>query len=164
MSASLIGRLGSSAFRLSNIALIERCLLWVISCRDSRRPARPLWAKTGPRVQRRKSAAAACSFLITRSDATFGPAVIGRALAEPGKALMVEPQIRYDDGAGYERYMGYWSQLAGETFLDWLAPPPGLRWIDIGCGTGAFTELLVKRCAPAVVQETYRKDLIGHAM
>jgi SAM-dependent methyltransferase len=65
---------------------------------------------------------------------------------------MVEPQIRYDDGAGYERYMGYWSRLAGETFLDWLAPPPGLRWIDIGCGTGAFTELLVKRCAPAAVQ------------
>jgi hypothetical protein len=52
-------------------------------------------------------------------------AVIGRALAEPEKALMVEPQIRYDDGAGYERYMGYWSRLAGETFLDWLAPPPG---------------------------------------
>ncbi len=65
---------------------------------------------------------------------------------------MVEPQIRYDDGVGYERYMGYWSRLAGETFLDWLAPPPGLRWIDIGCGTGAFTELLVKRCAPAAIQ------------
>ena len=37
---------------------------------------------------------------------------------------MVEPQIRYDDGAGYERYMGYWSRLAGETFLDWLAAAP----------------------------------------
>ena len=65
---------------------------------------------------------------------------------------MVQPQIRYDDGAAYERMMGAWSRIAGEIFLDWLAPPPGLRWIDVGCGTGAFTELLVERCAPAEVQ------------
>ena len=65
---------------------------------------------------------------------------------------MVEHQIRYDDGTGYERYMGSWSLLAGEVFLDWLAPRPGLRWIDIGCGNGAFTELLVQGCAPAEVQ------------
>jgi ubiquinone/menaquinone biosynthesis C-methylase UbiE len=61
-------------------------------------------------------------------------------------------QLRYDDGAAYERMMGIWSRLAGETFLDWLAPRPGLRWIDIGCGNGAFTELLVERCKPAEVQ------------
>jgi ubiquinone/menaquinone biosynthesis C-methylase UbiE len=48
--------------------------------------------------------------------------------------------------------MGIWSRFAGEVVLDWLAPPSGLRWIDIGCGTGAFTELLVERCAPAEVQ------------
>jgi SAM-dependent methyltransferase len=65
---------------------------------------------------------------------------------------MVEPQIRYDDGAVYERYIGKWSRLAGEIFLNWLAPLPGLRWIDVGCGSGAFTELLVERCAPAEVQ------------
>jgi ubiquinone/menaquinone biosynthesis C-methylase UbiE len=65
---------------------------------------------------------------------------------------MAEPQIRYDDAAGYERYMGKWSRLAGQTFLDWLAPRPGLRWIDIGCGNGAFTELLIERCAPSEVQ------------
>ena len=61
-------------------------------------------------------------------------------------------QIRFDDGAAYERYMGEWSRLAGETFLDWLAPKPGLRWLDVGCGNGAFTEMLVGRCAPASVQ------------
>ena len=65
---------------------------------------------------------------------------------------MVEPQIRYEDGATYERYMGDWTRLAGATFLDWLKPPTGLRWIDIGCGTGAFTELLIERFAPAEVQ------------
>lgn len=64
---------------------------------------------------------------------------------------MTEQRIRFDDGAAYERMMGTWSRLAGEVFLDWLAPPSGLRWIDVGCGNGAFTELVVERCAPATV-------------
>ena len=65
---------------------------------------------------------------------------------------MGEIKIRYDDGAAYERMMGAWSRTAGAVFLDWLAPSRGLRWIDVGCGTGAFTELLVERCAPAEVE------------
>ena len=65
---------------------------------------------------------------------------------------MAQEPIRFDDGAAYERGMGSWSRLAGQIFLDWLAPSPGLRWIDVGCGSGAFTELLVQRCAPAEIQ------------
>ena len=64
---------------------------------------------------------------------------------------MTTPSIRFDDGAAYERYMGKWSQLAGETFLDWLAPATGWRWLDVGCGSGAFTEMIVARCAPSAV-------------
>jgi SAM-dependent methyltransferase len=60
-------------------------------------------------------------------------------------------QIRFDNGAAYERYMGLWSQLAGNAFLDWLAPSAGLRWLDVGCGNGAFTETLMERCAPGAV-------------
>ena len=65
---------------------------------------------------------------------------------------MEQQQIRFDDGAVYEEFMGAWSRLAGNTFLQWLAPAPGLRWADVGCGNGAFTELLVQRCAPLEVQ------------
>ena len=65
---------------------------------------------------------------------------------------MAEQQSRFDDGAAYERMMGVWSRLAGAAFLDWLAAPPNLRCIDIGCGNGAFTELLIERCAPAAVE------------
>src|SRR5258708_17174743 len=65
---------------------------------------------------------------------------------------MAEGQVRCEEGCAYEWMMGVWTQLAGSVFLDWLAPEPGLRWIDIGCGNGAFTELLVERCAPAEVQ------------
>jgi SAM-dependent methyltransferase len=64
---------------------------------------------------------------------------------------MLTDQIRFDDGAAYERYMGKWSQLVGEIFLDWLAPQPGWRWLDVGCGNGAFTETLLERCAPVSV-------------
>ena len=65
---------------------------------------------------------------------------------------MAEHQIRFNDGAAYERMMGRWSRLAGDIFLDWLKPRAGLRWIDVGCGNGAFTELIVARSAPAEVQ------------
>jgi SAM-dependent methyltransferase len=61
-------------------------------------------------------------------------------------------KIQFTDGAAYEETMGVWSRLAGNVFLDWVAPAPGLRWIDIGCGNGAFTELLAERCSPLEVQ------------
>ena len=60
---------------------------------------------------------------------------------------MADEQIRFDDGEGYEDFMGRWSRLAGNAFLDWLSPATGLRWVDVGCGNGAFTQLLVDRCA-----------------
>ncbi len=60
-------------------------------------------------------------------------------------------QIRFDNGAAYERYMGKWSQLVGTAFLDWLALPPNLRWLDVGCGNGAFTEMIAARCAPSAI-------------
>jgi ubiquinone/menaquinone biosynthesis C-methylase UbiE len=62
---------------------------------------------------------------------------------------VTDQQIRFEDGAAYEEMMGKWSRIAGDVFLDWLALPVGLRFVDIGCGNGAFTELLVERCAPA---------------
>lgn len=85
---------------------------------------------------------------------------------------MTQQQIRFDDGAAYERMMGVWSRLVGEVFLDWLAPAPGLRWVDVGCGNGAFTELLFDRCAPSAVDgvdpsegqlDFARRRLVGHS-
>jgi ubiquinone/menaquinone biosynthesis C-methylase UbiE len=64
---------------------------------------------------------------------------------------VTEPRIRFDDGAAYERMMGTWSRIAGAEFLDWLAASPDHRWLDVGCGNGAFTELVTERCAPASV-------------
>src|SRR5256714_5815828 len=64
---------------------------------------------------------------------------------------MSESGELFPDGEAYERLMGRWSRLAGEVFLDWLDVPKGLRWLDVGCGNGAFTEVLITRRAPAAV-------------
>ena len=49
---------------------------------------------------------------------------------------MAQQPIRFADGTAYQRAMGVWSEIAGHVFLDWLAPDPGQRWIDVGCGNG----------------------------
>jgi len=66
--------------------------------------------------------------------------------------MAAETTITFDDGDAYEDFMGQWSLLAGNAFLDWLRPAPGLRWVDVGCGNGAFTELLAERCAAKDLQ------------
>jgi len=58
-------------------------------------------------------------------------------------------EIKFTDGAAYERYMGLWSRMVGDVFLNWLKPKSGLRWLDVGCGNGAFTERIADFCAPA---------------
>jgi ubiquinone/menaquinone biosynthesis C-methylase UbiE len=70
----------------------------------------------------------------------------------------------FTDGEAYERMMGQWSRAAGQQFLDWLAVPKGLRWVDVGCGTGAFTQLIFDRCAPHHVSAVDpAPDQIGYA-
>ena len=58
----------------------------------------------------------------------------------------------FNDGAAYERLMGQWSRPVARQFLDWLALAEGQRWLDVGCGTGAFTETVIAHCAPAEVK------------
>jgi ubiquinone/menaquinone biosynthesis C-methylase UbiE len=62
-----------------------------------------------------------------------------------------EIKVIFDAAEDYERVMGRWSRAIGERFLEWLAPANGLRWLDVGCGTGAFTQLILKQCAPKAV-------------
>jgi ubiquinone/menaquinone biosynthesis C-methylase UbiE len=64
---------------------------------------------------------------------------------------MPETKVTFDAADDYERLMGRWSRAIGEKFLDWLTPAANADWLDVGCGTGAFTELVLKRCAPKSV-------------
>jgi len=47
-------------------------------------------------------------------------------------------------GPAYEAYIGRWSRPVGREFVRWLDVPARRRWLDVGCGTGALTELVVE--------------------
>ncbi|MBB4752585.1 class I SAM-dependent methyltransferase [Actinoplanes lobatus] len=51
----------------------------------------------------------------------------------------------------YEAYVGRWSRRVAREFVAWLAAPPGGRWLDAGCGTGALSEAVLAVAAPARV-------------
>src|SRR5262245_6135581 len=57
----------------------------------------------------------------------------------------------WERGNPYEQYMGRWSREVAPLFLSWLNIPPGRRWLDVGCGTGALCAAIVDHCAPASV-------------
>ena len=54
-------------------------------------------------------------------------------------------------GSPYEAYVGRWSRLVARELLDWLAVPSGSRWLDVGCGTGALSEAILRDACPAEV-------------
>ena len=51
----------------------------------------------------------------------------------------------------FERYVGRWSRLVARELVAWLALPPGARWLDVGCGTGALAAAIVDAADPAGV-------------
>jgi SAM-dependent methyltransferase len=61
------------------------------------------------------------------------------------------PADTWERGSPYERYVGRWSRLVASEFLAWLSLPAGLRWLDVGCGTGALCGAILERCAPSSV-------------
>lgn len=51
----------------------------------------------------------------------------------------------------YDALMGRWSRAMASRFMTWLGPLAHQRWLDVGCGTGALTEAILKHAAPSVV-------------
>ncbi|MBI4012076.1 MAG: methyltransferase domain-containing protein [Candidatus Rokubacteria bacterium] len=61
-------------------------------------------------------------------------------------------------GTAYEPYVGRWSRLVAREFLSWLAVPPGKRWLDVGCGTGALTGMILAMASPAQIDAVDRSE------
>jgi len=70
----------------------------------------------------------------------------------------------WSSGDSYERFMGRWSTLIARKFLDWLAIPPNMTWLDIGCGTGSLTKLILETSKPKeVIAIDSSSEFISHA-
>lgn len=54
-------------------------------------------------------------------------------------------------GDRYDPFMGRWSRLVAPPFVAWLAQPAGLRWVDLGCGTGALSAAVLAGAEPTSV-------------
>jgi SAM-dependent methyltransferase len=67
-------------------------------------------------------------------------------------------------GDAYEPYVGRWSRLVARHFLDWLRVPPGKRWLDVGCGTGALSATILERTSPQTLLGVDPSDgFVAHA-
>lgn len=65
--------------------------------------------------------------------------------------MPVERKDKWAAGNLYEPYVGRWSRLVAREFLQWLAMPAQLDWLDVGCGTGALTEAILEQARPRSV-------------
>jgi len=52
----------------------------------------------------------------------------------------------------YEGYMGRWSRPVAREFVNWLEVPAGIRWLDVGCGTGALSHAVLHLTEPASIK------------
>jgi trans-aconitate methyltransferase len=64
----------------------------------------------------------------------------------------------WSSGEIYESYVGRWSREVATEFVSWLGQPPGLRWLDVGCGTGALTGTVLSTAGPVEVVGVDRSE------
>ena len=69
--------------------------------------------------------------------------------AERLPTASARPDDAWNKGDPYELYVGRWSHLVAKRFVGWLNVPPSLRWLDVGCGTGALCAAIAESCQPA---------------
>src|ERR1700742_2220939 len=74
-------------------------------------------------------------------------------------------------GALYEPYIGRWSRMIARELLKWLDIPAEKDWLDVGCGTGALTRIILELGQPAAVKSidssagftAYAKEQVANA-
>ena len=66
-------------------------------------------------------------------------------------SMASKPKDNWASGDKYEPYIGRWSRLVAHEFLNWLAIPAGSQWLDVGCGTGALSQTILRFAEPAKI-------------
>ena len=64
----------------------------------------------------------------------------------------------WTDAEPYDAYIGRWSRIAAEMFVDWLGVAPRSAWLDVGCGTGALSQAIIARTDPTRVLGIDKSD------
>jgi ubiquinone/menaquinone biosynthesis C-methylase UbiE len=54
-------------------------------------------------------------------------------------------------GSAYEPYVGRWSRRVAREFLPLLGVDDGAVWLDVGCGTGALSGMVLGMARPRVL-------------
>jgi SAM-dependent methyltransferase len=65
--------------------------------------------------------------------------------------MTLKPVDNWGVGDAYEPYVGRWSRLVMRDLLDWLQVPGNQQWLDVGCGTGALSSVILDHAAPRQV-------------
>jgi SAM-dependent methyltransferase len=61
-------------------------------------------------------------------------------------------------GDSYEPYVGRWSRLVAQEFIPWLGLPEDRNWLDVGCGTGALSQMILGLANPRKVKGIDRSE------
>lgn len=64
----------------------------------------------------------------------------------------LDRKSEWASGDAYEPYVGRWSRLVAREFLSWLKVPKNLRWLDVGCGTGALSQTILDMTMPSLAK------------
>ena len=72
-------------------------------------------------------------------------------MTEQNVVMSEQRKDNWAAGNLYEPYVGRWSRLVAKDFLQWLALPAQLDWLDVGCGTGALTQTILQQTKPRSV-------------
>jgi SAM-dependent methyltransferase len=55
----------------------------------------------------------------------------------------------WNEAAAYEPFVGRWSRPIAHDFVAWLEVRRELKWLDVGCGTGALCQSILEYADPA---------------
>jgi SAM-dependent methyltransferase len=66
----------------------------------------------------------------------------------------VPPGTPDDDQPAWQRHAERWNRMVAQSFLSWLAPPPGITWLNVNCGNGVLAREIAARASPSRVWAT----------
>ncbi|MBI4392278.1 MAG: class I SAM-dependent methyltransferase [Euryarchaeota archaeon] len=113
-------------------------------------------------LSRSRCAGTTCAFCKRRKRSSAGSTGRHHAYPSDSRFRPVHLTDPWTSGDSYEPYVGRWSRLLAPRFLGWAGVGRG-RVMDVGCGTGALSEALLRAGAEKVLGIDTSKAYVEHA-